>query len=29
VIVAVKQDDGKGRTNYITILLHKDIEETP
>jgi len=29
VVVAVKSADQKGKTNYITIKLHKDIEETP
>ena len=29
VIVAVKSADRKGKTNYITIKLHKDIEDTP
>jgi Tfp pilus assembly protein PilP len=29
VIVAVQSADQKGKTNYITIMLHKDIEETP
>jgi hypothetical protein len=29
VIVAVKSADQKRKTNYITIMLHKDIEGTP
>jgi type IV pilus assembly protein PilP len=29
VIVAVKSADRKVKTNYITIMLHKDIEGTP
>jgi len=29
VIVAVRSADQKGKTNYITILLHKDTEGTP
>lgn len=29
VIVAVKSADQKGKTNYITMMLHKDTEETP
>lgn len=29
VIVAVKSADQKGKTNYITIMLHKDTEGTP
>jgi len=29
VVVAVKSADQKGKTNYITIKLHEDIEETP
>jgi type IV pilus assembly protein PilP len=29
VIVAVKSADQKGKTNYISIMLHKDIEGTP
>lgn len=29
VIVAVQSADQKGKTNYITIMLHKDFEETP
>lgn len=29
VIVAVKAADRKGKTNYITIMLHKDFEGTP
>lgn len=29
VIVAVKSADQKGKTNHITMMLHKDIEGTP
>jgi Tfp pilus assembly protein PilP len=29
VIVAVKSADRKAKTNYITIMLHKDVEGTP
>jgi Tfp pilus assembly protein PilP len=29
VIVAVKSADRKGKINYITIMLHKDVEGTP
>ena len=29
VIVAVKSADRKGKTSYITIMLHKDFEGTP
>jgi Tfp pilus assembly protein PilP len=29
VIVAVKSADQQGKTNYITIMLHKDVEGTP
>lgn len=29
VIVAVKSDDSKAKINYITIMLHKDVEGAP
>ena len=29
MIVAISSSDQKGKTTYITIMLHKDVEETP